>query len=59
MGVGMPVPGPSNYVMHVDEGRKAVYVVFGDGRNFKFDGDSLVHYEDYVPKDKQYTIQVG
>ena len=54
----LPVPGTSRYVMHVDENRKEVYIVFTDKRNFTFDWNSLVHYEDYVPKEKQYTIKV-
>lgn len=42
------VPSPSNYVMNVNEDRKAVYVVFGDGRNFTFDSNGLAHYEDWI-----------
>ena len=48
MGAPLPVPSPSNYLAHVNEDRKAVYVVFGGKRNFSFDWDSLVHYEDWV-----------
>ena len=59
MGAPLPIPSPSNYLLHVNEGRKAVYVVFGDRRNFTFDWNSLVHYEDYVHENKQYTIKVS
>ena len=48
MAAPVAVPSPSNYVLHVNENRNAVYVVFGDGRNFTFDWDSLVHYEDWI-----------
>ena len=52
MNAPVPIPSPSNYVMNVNEDRKAVYVVFGDGRNFKFDWNSLVHYEDWIGSGK-------
>jgi hypothetical protein len=44
-GIHELVPAPSNYLVRVNEDLGAVYVVFGDGRNFTFDWDSLVHYE--------------
>lgn len=48
MGAPLTMPSPSNYFLHENEDRKAVYMVFGDGRNFTFDWGSLVHYEDWI-----------
>lgn len=48
MGGPVPVPSPSRYALNVDEGRQAVYIVFTDKRNFTFDWNSLVHYEDWI-----------
>ena len=48
MGAPFPVPSPPRYIMHVNEDRNAIYIVFADKRNFTFDWDSLVHYEDWI-----------